>query len=373
MIPLMDLKAQYQSIKQELDAAAIETLESGEYILGSKVKAFEENFAPYCQAKECVAVNSGTSALHLALIAAGVKPGDEVITVSMTFIATSSAISYAGATPVYVDVDPVTWNMDPSKIEAAITPKTKAIIPVHLHGRMADMDAIMSIAKKHNLVVIEDAAQAHGAEDKGRRAGSIGDIGCFSFYAGKNLGACGEGGAIVTNNHEYAESVRLYRDWGAKKKYEHIVLGYNYRLEGLQGALLNVKLRHLERWTELRINRAARYHQLLKDYGIGLPGATPDGDRHVYHIFGIRVKDRDAVRQTMMDSGIGVGIHYPIPVHVQPCYAHLNYKKGDFPVTESLCNELLSLPLYAELTDAQIDEVCRVLDKAMTSPIAKAG
>ncbi len=368
----MDLKAQYQSIKQEIDSAAIETLESGEYILGSKVKAFEENFATYCQAKECVAVNSGTSALHLALIAAGVKQGDEVITVAMTFIATASAISYAGAKPVFVDADPMTWNMDPSKIEAAITPKTKAIIPVHLHGRMADMDPIMEIAKKHNLVVIEDAAQAHGAEYKGRRAGSIGDIGCFSFYAGKNLGACGEGGAIVTNNPEYADSVRLYRDWGAKKKYEHIVLGYNYRLEGLQGAILNVKLRHLEGWTEKRIDRAQRYRQILNAGTIGLPAQEPDSERHVYHIFGIRVQNRDSVRQAMMDSGIGVGIHYPIPVHLQPCYAHLNYKKGDLPVTEKLCDELLSLPLYAELSDAQIDEVCRVLTQVIDAPVAKA-
>src|SRR5215212_5158083 len=250
LIPFLDLKAQYRQIKPEIDAAVARAIDSTQFVLGPEVAEFEERFASYCSVRHCLAVNSGTSALHLALLAAGVGPGHEVITVSMTFVATTAAILYSGATPVFVDVDPVTWTMDPSLIEAAITPRSRAIMPVHLHGLMADMDAIMEIARRHNLIVIEDAAQAHGAEYKGWRAGSVGDLGCFSFYPGKNLGAYGEGGAVTTNNAEYAHKVRMLRDWGAERKYVHALKGYNFRLEEIQAAILRVKLRHLEGWTE---------------------------------------------------------------------------------------------------------------------------
>src|ERR1700681_3829862 len=259
LIPFLDLKAQYQQIKPEIDAAVMRAIGNAQFVLGPEVAAFEERFASYCNVRHCLAVNSGTSALHLALLAAGIGPGDEVITVSMTFVATTAAILYSGATPVFVDVDPVTWTMNPSLIEAAITPRTKAILPVHLHGLMADVDPIMEIARRHGLVVIEDAAQAHGAEYKGRRAGSIGDLGCFSFYPGKNLGAFGEGGAVVTNVPELARKISLLRDWGQEAKYNHVVAGYNYRMDGIQGAVLNVKMNYIESWTEARRSAAARY------------------------------------------------------------------------------------------------------------------
>ena len=257
MIPVLDLKAQYRTIKSELDAAVIRVLENAQFILGPEVAAFENEFAGYCGAAEAVGVNSGTSALHLALLACGIGPGDEVITSPFTFIATAAAIVYAGARPVFVDIDPASFNMDVTRIEAAITPRTRAILPVHLFGQPADMDPIMDIARRHGLVVIEDAAQAHGAEYKGRRAGSIGEMGCFSFYPSKNLGACGEAGAVVTNNAAYARKIRLLRDWGCERKYVHEIKGYNYRMEGMQGAILRVKLRHLEQWTEARRERAA--------------------------------------------------------------------------------------------------------------------
>ena len=259
MIPFLDLKAQYRQIKPQVDAAVLRVIDSGQFVLGPEVTAFEGRFAAYCNVDHCRALNSGTSALHLALLAANVGPGDEVITVSMTFVATTAAILYCGAKPVFVDVDPVSWTMNPALIEAAITPRTKAILPVHLHGLMADMDPIMEIARRHGLVVIEDAAQAHGAEYKGRRAGSIGDLGCFSFYPGKNLGAYGEAGAVVTNNPDLARRISLLRDWGQESKYNHVVAGYNFRMDGIQGAVLNVKMDHLEAWTEGRRTVAAQY------------------------------------------------------------------------------------------------------------------
>ena len=272
MIPFLDLKAQYQQMKPEIDAAIARAIDSTQFVLGPEVAAFEERFASYCNVRHCLAVNSGTSALHLALLAAGVGPGDEVITVSMTFVATTAAILYSGAKPVFVDVDPVTWTMNPGLIEAAITPRTRAILPVHLHGLMADMDAIMEIARRHNLVVIEDAAQAHGAEYKGRRAGSIGDLGCFSFYPGKNLGAYGEGGAVVSNNSEFARRISLLRDWGQESKYNHVVQGYNYRMDGIQGAVLNVKMNYIEAWTEARRSVASHYDHLLEKHRCRRPG-----------------------------------------------------------------------------------------------------
>jgi dTDP-4-amino-4,6-dideoxygalactose transaminase len=292
LIAFLDLKAQYRQVKSEADAAVARTIESAQFVLGPEVSAFEERFASYCGVTHCSALNSGTSALHLALLAAGIGAGDEVITVSMTFVATTAAIIYSGAKPVFVDVDPVTWTMNPSLIEAAITPRTKAIMPVHLHGLMADMDPIMEIARRHNLIVIEDAAQAHGAEYKGRRAGSIGDLGCFSFYPGKNLGAYGEGGAVVTNQPEFARRISLLRDWGQESKYNHVVQGYNYRMDGIQGAVLNVKMNYIEAWTEARRAVASHYDHLLEKYPCSGP-MPPVYSRHVFHVYaGCRHRNR---------------------------------------------------------------------------------
>lgn len=360
MIPFVDLKAQYASIKPEVDAAIQGILDSCQFTLGTEVAKFEEEFAAYSGAKIGIGVNTGTSALHLALLAAGVGPGDEVITVPFTFVATAAAIHYTGATPTFVDVDPKTFTMDPAGIEAAITPKTKAIIPVHLYGQTADMDPILAIAKKHGLIVIEDACQAHGAEYKGRRAGSIGDMGCFSFYPGKNLGAYGEGGMVTTSNPDFARTIRMLRDWGAEKKYHHILKGYNYRLEGLQGAVLRVKLRHLEKWTEARRTAAAYYDSALADSGIPTP-LVREHSRHVYHVYAVRTTERAKWQEFLNARGVQSGIHYPIPVHLQEAYASPRYKAGDFPHSEKAAAEVLSLPMYPELTPPMQDEVLAAL------------
>ena len=360
MIPFLDLKAQYHQIKPEIDAAVARVVSSGHFVLGPEVAAFEGRFAEYCRTARCLAVNSGTSALHLALLAAGVGPGDEVITVSMTFVATTAAILYSGAKPVFVDVDPVTWTMDPGLIEAAITSRTKAIVPVHLHGLMADMDPIMSIAQRHGLIVIEDAAQAHGAEYRGRRAGSIGDLGCFSFDPGKNLGAFGEGGAVVTDRPEFARRVSLLRDWGQEAKYDHVIAGYNYRMDEIQSAILNVKLDYIERWTEARRSIAERYNELLSELPFARP-RPPSHSRHVYHVYSIRLQRRDDTLALLREAGIGAGIHYPIPVHLQKAYAELGYRAGDLPVTEMLANDFLSLPIYPELLPDRANEVVSTL------------
>ena len=364
MIPFLDLKSQYHSIKQEIDAAVARVLESTQFVLGDEVAAFEEEFAGYCQTLYGVAVNSGTSALHLALLAAGIGHGDEVITVPFTFVATVAAVHYVGAKPVFVDIEPRSFTMDVSRIEDVITERTKAIMPVHLYGQPADMDPILEVARRHDLIVIEDAAQAHGAEYKGRRVGSIGDLGCFSFYPGKNLGAYGEGGMVVTNNPEYSRAIGILRDWGQERKYHHIVKGYNYRMEGLQGAILRVKLRHLESWTESRRSHAARYDQLLADCEIQSPVALPD-NRHVYHIYAVRVPERDALQRALHEQGIQTGIHYPIPVHLQEAYADPHYQPGDLTCSEQAANEVLSLPMYAELSDSQIDAVCAAIPEAV--------
>jgi dTDP-4-amino-4,6-dideoxygalactose transaminase len=352
VIPFVDLKAQYQSIKEEVNGAIQGVLDSCQFTLGSEVVAFEKEFAEYSGSVHGMGVNTGTSALHLALLAAGVGKGDEVITVPFTFVATVSAIDYTGAKAVFVDIDPVTFTMDPKQVEAAITPRTKAIIPVHLYGQSADMDPILAIAKKHGLVVIEDAAQAHGAEYKGRRCGSIGDMGCFSFYPGKNLGAAGEGGMVTTANPEFARTIRMLRDWGAEKKYHHVLKGYNFRLEGIQGAVLRVKLRHLEKWTEARRAAAKRYDQLLIGGGVGLPKQM-DYARHVYHIYAVRTTDRAAMQESLNAQGVQTGIHYPFPVHLLPAFADLGYRTGQFPHAERAANEVLSLPMFPELTAEQ--------------------
>jgi dTDP-4-amino-4,6-dideoxygalactose transaminase len=364
VVPFLDLKAQYGQIKPEIDAVVARVIESAQFVLGPEVGSFERSFAAYCGSAHCIAVNSGTSALHLALLAAGIGPGDEVITVSMTFAATTAAILYSGARPVFVDVEPRTWTMDPALIEGAITPRTKAIVPVHLHGLVADMDPIMDIAQRRRLVVIEDAAQAHGAEYKGRRAGSIGHVGCFSFYPGKNLGAYGEGGASVTGDPELAHKMAILRDWGQEKKYHHVLPGFNYRMDGIQGAVLNVKLRYLEQWTEARRVVASQYANLLAESGYERP-EPPDFSRHVYHVYAIQVPERDRVVKALSEAAIGTGIHYPIPVHLQPAYAELGCCAGDLRITEAIAGKFLSLPMYAELQPHQIEEVVVALEKAL--------
>jgi dTDP-4-amino-4,6-dideoxygalactose transaminase len=363
MIPYLDLKAQYRSIKHEIDTAVLRVLDSTQYILGEEVAAFEREFAGYCQASEAIGVNSGTSALHLALLAAGVGPGDEVITVPFTFVATVSAIGYTGATPVFVDIEPDYFTMDASKIEAAITPNTKSIVPVHLYGQPADMDPIMDIARRRGLTVIEDAAQAHGSEYLGRRCGSIAEIAAFSFYPGKNLGAYGEGGAITTTRADFVATCRTLRDWGQEKRYEHRLKGFNYRMDGIQGAILRVKLRHLEAWTEQRRQVAGWYAAALDQESVRLPKARP-GCRHVYHVYVVRTDDRDKLRDVLGKQGIQTGTHYPIPVHLQPAHADLGYHAGDFPVAEQAAHEVLSLPIFPEMTREQVETVAAAVSEA---------
>ena len=363
MIPYLDLGGQYQSIKPEIDAAVLRVLGSSQFILGEEVAAFEREFAAYCSAADAVGVNSGTSALHLALLAAGIGAGDEVITVPFTFVATAAAIVYAGARPVFVDIDAETFTMAPADIERAITPRTKAIMPVHLYGHPADMDPILEIAKRRGLVVIEDAAQAHGAEYRGRRCGSMGVMAAFSFYPGKNLGAYGEGGALVTSDPDLARKVRVMRSWGEERRYEHSVKGFNYRMDGIQGAVLRVKLRHLETWTEARRTRAAEYARAFAGSGLGLPVERPQC-RHVYHVYAVRLSARDATRTALQDAGIQTGVHYPIPVHLQPAHADLGYGPGDFPVAEALASQVLSLPMFPEMTTEQVHTVAAAVREA---------
>ncbi|MGA2346477.1 MAG: DegT/DnrJ/EryC1/StrS family aminotransferase [Candidatus Sulfotelmatobacter sp.] len=367
-VAYLDLKAQYHSIKPEIDGAIARVLDSGQFVLGSEVAEFEREFAAYCGASHCIALNSGTSALHLALLAAGVGPDDEVITVPFTFVASVAAITYTGARPVLVDIDPQSFTIDVPAIEAAITPRTKAILVVHLYGQAADMDPIMEIARRHGLVVIEDAAQAHGAKYKGRPVGSIGDMACFSFYPGKNLGAYGEGGAVTTSNPEYERSVRMLRDWGQDAKYHHVLRGFNYRMEAFQGAILRVKLRHLERWTEARRALAGKYNELLGDSGVERPKEM-SWARHVYHVYTLRSGDRDGLRAALQEDGIQTGVHYPVPVHLQPAYADLGYERGAFPHSEAAAKQVLSIPLYPELSPAAVAEVVAAVNKAATRKV----
>jgi dTDP-4-amino-4,6-dideoxygalactose transaminase len=370
VIPFVDLKAQYQGIRDEVNAAIQGVLDTCQFTLGSEVLAFEQEFAAYCRAQHGIGVNTGTSALHLALLAAGVGRGDEVVTVPFTFVATVSAIDYTGARPVFVDIDPRSFTMDASALEAAITDKTKAIVPVHLYGQPADMDPILEIARRRGLVVIEDACQAHGAEYKGRRAGSMGDMTCFSFYPGKNLGAYGEAGMVVTDSAEHARSIRMLRDWGAEKKYHHVLKGYNFRMEGIQGAVLRVKLRRLEAWTEARRTAAAHYDRLLAASGVATPEVMSYA-RHVYHIYAIRTAHRQAWQDALLAQGIQTGIHYPTPVHLLPAFADLGHAPGDFPHAERAAGEVLSLPMFPELTQAQCEEVARAVENLARSQIGE--
>jgi dTDP-4-amino-4,6-dideoxygalactose transaminase len=363
VIPFLDLKTQYRSIRAEILEAVTASLDSGAYILGPEVKAFEETFASYSQAAHAIGVSNGTAALQLSLEAAGVTAGDEVITVAHTFVATVAAIMYLGAKPVLVDIDADSYTLDPAGLEAAITKRTKAIMPVHLYGQPADMDPILEIARRHDLIVVEDAAQAHGAEYKGQRCGSLGDMAGFSFYPGKNLGAYGEGGAITTSDDGFARKLRMLRDWGQETKYHHELLGHNARLEGIQGAILRVKMRHIEAWTEQRRSIAARYEGHLGGLAnVRIPKTYPDR-RHVFHIYAVRVRDRDGFMRSMADEGVGTAIHYPFAVHTLEGYRSLGYVAGDFPVAEQVAAEVVSIPMFPEMTDEMVEAVIAAVCK----------
>ena len=363
-IPLVDLKAQYASIKPEVDAAIKRVVDNTSFILGHEVTEFEQAFARYAGAKGAVGVASGTSALQLSLLACGVGPGDEVITTAHTFIATSEAISQTGAKPVFVDIDPQTYNLDPARVEAAITPRTKAILPVHLYGQPADLGALMEIAERHHLYLIEDAAQAHGAEYKGQRCGSIGHLACFSFYPGKNLGAYGDAGGVTGNDEALLMKVRKLRDHGRLTKYEHDEIGFGERIDALHAAILSAKLPHLEAWTEARRSHARLYNELLAGSNLVTPVESSDV-RHVYHLYVIRTERRGAVLDHLKQKGIGAGIHYPIPLHRQPAYLKQGYGDLSLPVTEQAAQEIVSLPMYPELTAEQLTYVAEAVKEVV--------
>lgn len=356
-VPFLDLEVHHRPYLAEFSEAIQRVIQSSAFAGGPFVQEFENAFAEYCGCQHAIGVGNGTEALWLALLAKGIGPGDEVITSPMTFMATAEAISYCGATPIFVDIDPETYTISPAGIERAITPRTKAIIPVHLFGQTADMDPILEIARNHGLVVIEDAAQAHGAEYKGRRAGTLGDAGSFSFYPGKNLGAFGEAGALVTNDAELAEAIRVLRDHGQIRKYHHTMVGWNGRMDGIQGAVLNIKLRHLGEANERRRAHAAHYDRALRGFGEIVTPREGIHNKHVYHVYAVRVADRDEVIAALSECGIGTGIHYPVPIHLQKAYRHLGHSRGAFPVAEQCADEFLSLPMYPELTEDQLNLV----------------
>lgn len=356
-VPYYDLKQQYTSLRSEILDALDRTCRNTAFSLGDEVASFEKEFASHCEARHCIALNSGTSALHLGLLAAGVGPGDEVITTPNTFIATAEAIAYTGAKIVFADIDPNTANLDPRGAAAAVTSRTKAILPVHLYGRPANMDAFQKIADVHKLALIEDAAQAHGARFRGRRIGTIGVSAAFSFYPSKNLGAYGEAGALTTNDDRVAQYCRAARSHGEIQRYFHDFIGYNYRMEGFQGAVLRVKLPHLDDWSARRKAIAQRYRERLSGLPITLPHDDPR-DECAYHLFVIYVENRDSVQAELKNAGIGTAVHYPLPLHLQKALAHLGYKRGDFPHAERACERALALPLFPELTEAQVDYVC---------------
>jgi len=359
-VPYFDLPAQIRSVRKDLEAAIARALDNCSFCLGPDVAQFEKDFARFIGTEHCVGFNSGTSALHVALMLLGVGAGDEVVTTPMTFVATSWAISYVGARPVYVDIDDATFNLDPKLIERAITPRTRAVMPVHLYGQPFDIDPILAICRKHKLPLVEDACQSHGAKYKGRTVGTFGEISCFSFYPGKNLGACGEGGALMTNDAKFAARARSLREHGSSVRYYHDEVGFNYRMEGIQGATLGVKLKHLERWTQRRRAIARAYDELLADTPLRLPREA-DHAESVWHLYVVRHPRRDELKKHLEANGVGCALHYPLPLHLQKCYASLGYKKGDFPVSEKAAAECLSLPIYAEMTDEQVRRVADVI------------
>lgn len=359
-VAYLDLPAQMRGLRKEIDAAIARTLDQCSFCLGPDVAQFEKEFARFCGVEHCIGFNSGTSALHIGLMLLGVGRGDEVITTPSTFVATSWAISYVGAKPVYVDIDDATFNLDPGLVERAITPRTKALMPVHLYGHPADLDPLLSICRKHNLPLVEDSAQAHGATYKGKMVGAFGAVSGFSFYPGKNLGAYGEGGALVTNNAAFAARARSLREHGSTQRYYHDEIGFNYRMEGIQGAVLGVKLKHLDSWTRERRRVAKRYQELLAATPLQLPREAPYA-QSAWHLYVVRHPRRDELKKHLEANHIGCALHYPLPLHLQKAYAHLGYKPGDFPVAEKAARECLSLPIYPELPDAQIQRVAQVI------------
>jgi dTDP-4-amino-4,6-dideoxygalactose transaminase len=359
-VPYFDLKTQYAELRDEIREALDRVCSSASFILGEEVERFEHSFAELCGVKHCVALNSGTSALHLALISAGIGPGDEVITSSNTFIATAEAISYTGAKIVFVDIDPTTANIDPREIEKAITKQTRALIPVHLYGRPANLDAIIKIAEQHHLLVVEDACQSHGAKYNGKPVGGFGHAAAFSFYPGKNLGAYGEGGALTTNDDEVAKLARSLRSHGESTRYFHKYVGYNYRMDGFQGAVLNVKMKRLRQWIEKRQACAALYRQLLSGTNLQMPQDSPESEC-VYHLFVVYVENRDQVRAEMEKRGVQTAVHYPLPVHLQQAYADFGYSSGSLPHTEWACKRCISMPLFPEMTEDQVRYAAKTL------------
>jgi dTDP-4-amino-4,6-dideoxygalactose transaminase len=366
-IPFLDLSAQHAPLRPELDAAIAKVIDSGAFAGGPFVAEFERAFASYCQCKHAVGLGNGTDALWLVLLACGVGPGDEVITVPSTFMATAEAISYCGARPVFVDVDPNTYTMDPDQLDLALSPRTKAIIPVHLFGQPADMDPILTFARKHGLRVFEDAAQAHGAEYRGQKVGSGSNAACFSFYPGKNLGAFGEAGAVVTNDGALAAKISSLRDHGQTRKYYHDLIGWNCRMDGIQAAVLQVKLRHLDHGNELRRSHARRYDEGFRDLDDVITPYVAPYAHAVFHIYGIRVPERDEIIRILEARGVSCGIHYPVPVHLQPAYRTLGYPAGSFPVAEQIAREFISLPMYPELKSEQIDFVTECVRDAVSA------
>lgn len=364
-VPFLDLKAQHAPLRREIDLAIAQVIDSVAFAGGPFVADFEKDFAAYCGCEAAIGLGNGTDALWLALLACNVGPGDEVITVPSTFMATAEAISLTGATPVFVDITEDTYTMDPERLAGAVSGRTKAIIPVHLFGQMADMDPILDFARAHGLSVIEDAAQAHGAEYKGRRAGSFGDAACFSFYPGKNLGAFGEAGAVVTNNPVLEDKIRVLRDHGQVRKYYHSMIGWNCRMDGIQGAVLRVKLRHLDKGNDLRRRHANRYDCALRQVEELCPPREADYAKHVYHVYAVRVREREEVMRSLEQKGISCGIHYPVPVHLQEAYQNLGYRRGAFEISERTCAEFISLPMFPELTSAQIDYVIEGVQEAL--------
>jgi dTDP-4-amino-4,6-dideoxygalactose transaminase len=365
-IPYLDLAAQMRTIRKDIDAAIARTLDQTSFCLGPDVVQFEQDFARFCGAKHCVGFNSGTSALHVAMLLMNVGPGDEVITTPFTFVATSWAISYVGAKPVYVDIDDATFNLDPKLVERAITARTKAVLPVHLYGHPVELDPLLELCGRHKLPLVEDAAQAHGATYHGKRVGTFGAVAGFSFYPGKNLGACGEGGGLVTNDDGLAARARSLREHGATRRYYHDEVGFNYRMEGFQGAVLGVKLKHLEAWTRERRRVAHRYQELLADTPLQLP-IEAGYAQSAWHVFVVRHPRRDELKQHLEANRIGCALHYPVPLHLQKCYAPLGYHAGDFPVAEKAARECLTLPLNPELSEAQQQRIATVIKEFFKS------